>query len=373
MGPQDASDRIWLKQAIQFSVDGQVHTIEIALPMRPGASAEEIERLLRQADAGLDQMTQHLNRKVEELRNQQRAQALEHGEAATGSLSSHSDARAGMPGQAPEGIGRLRPPTAAAPAGVGGPALDRKQFIAEIAMLGFGPRQAMERLGIHSLEGINLRQALEQLRLQVLRERSLPASGASAESEEAHSAPSSSTPRAAGGPQSGPLPRRPAPEAKHGPLLSQVAPQEHATPRPPLAGEVMLDDEEQALMDEAEQDQDEESDLPGPPRAPIPIHGERRLVSLQERVKAQALLDRLRRMRGRLNPPSSDNLKAFRNVVENQLGAQKTAALLQAVWDVSQPEKLSPDQVAECIRWGKDDHFEEEVDMLLSLTAAEEP
>ena len=65
-------------------------------------------------------------------------------------------------------------------------------------------------------------------------------------------------------------------------------------------------------------------------------------------------------------------MKAFRYVVEEQIGPEKTAALLQAVWNVSAPERLSPDQVAECIRWGKDDHFEDEVDMLLKLTATEE-
>ena len=74
MGPQDASDRIWLKQSVQFSVGGQVRTIEIALPVRPGASVEEIERLLRQADAGLDQMTQHLNNKVNALLDREKAQ-----------------------------------------------------------------------------------------------------------------------------------------------------------------------------------------------------------------------------------------------------------------------------------------------------------
>lgn len=96
------------------------------------------------------------------------------------------------------------------------------------------------------------------------------------------------------------------------------------------------------------------------------------MSSLQEQARARALLERLRLLRGRLNPPSSDNLKAFRYVVEDQLGAEKTATLLQAVWKVDLPERLSPEQVAECIRWGKDDHFEDEVDMLLRLTAAEE-
>ena len=70
--------------------------------------------------------------------------------------------------------------------------------------------------------------------------------------------------------------------------------------------------------------------------------------------------------------PGSDNIRSFRNVVEGQLGAEKMSALLYAAWRVSQPEQLSPDQIQECIRWGKEDHFEDEVDLLLQYAATED-
>src|SRR5258708_6840192 len=49
-------EHIWLRQSATFAVDGQTRMVEIAIPLRPGASAEAIEALLRQADAGLAQL-----------------------------------------------------------------------------------------------------------------------------------------------------------------------------------------------------------------------------------------------------------------------------------------------------------------------------
>jgi hypothetical protein len=226
----------------------------------------------------------------------------------------------------------------------------------------------MRRLGLHTLEGVNLRQALEQLRLQLLHERPASSGGLAAQTEDTEGSAAGSHPAKGAPPPSG-GPRRPSPELKHASLLSQVAPAERPLLRTVPENDLVVDEEEplavEAPAEQAEQRRRRE-------RAPIPIRGQRTLRSLQEQVQAQALLERLRRIKGRLNPPSGDNLKAFRYVVEEQIGAEKTAALLQAVWNVPVPERLSPDQVAECIRWGKDDHFEDEVDRLLKLAASEE-
>jgi hypothetical protein len=390
MGPQDASDRIWLKQSVQFSVAGQVRTIEIALPVRPGASSEEIERLLRQADAGLDQMTQHLTSKVNALLDQGNAQAPSAAAASPRRSPRIQDVPEPETDAAPGRAGPPAPstsPTSAladaagdaahwsssrsadavfAPAGL---PLERKQFIAEIAVLGLNPRQAMERLGLSTLEGVNLRQALEQLRLQLLHERSVPSGDLATQAEDAAGSAAGNQP-SKGAPPPGAL-RRPSSELKHASLLSQVVPAErllvHTAPENDLLG-----DEEEPSVAEAPAEQAEQRHGRERAPAPIPIRSQRTLRSLQEQAQAQALLERLRRIRGRLNPPNGDNLKAFRYVVEEQIGAEKTTALLQAVWQVPAPERLSLDQVAECIRWGKDDHFEDEVDLLLKLTASEE-
>ncbi len=362
MGPQDAPDRIWLKQSVQFSLAGQVRTIEIALPVRPGASAEEIERLLRQADAGLDQMTHHLNSRVRALLAQESTPVS----AEAASVPRRSAARlpgGAAPASAVEGGGARSMAGDGLPA-TAGPALDRKQFIAEIAVLGLNPRQAMERLGIRTLDGVNLRQALEQLRLQLIHERPAPSDGPAAPAGEAPL-------RGAMPGQSGVPPRRASPDGKHPSLLAQAAPVEHLMLRS-LPEQALTEENEQPSGNGAALERSEQRRLRERAPTPIPIRGERGLGAFQERARAQALLERLRRLRGRLNPPSADNLKAFRYVVEEQIGVEKTAALLRAVWNVAAPEQLSPDQVAECIRWGKDDQFEDEVDMLLRLTAAED-
>ncbi len=385
MGPQDASDRIWLKQSVQFSVAGQVRTIEIALPVRPGASPEEVERLLRQADAGLDQMTQHLTSKVNALLGQGQAQTppgaaassrrppplQEMQESGAAAEPGKAEGFARRAGAGAEGVVWSAPRAADAIPAASGAQLDRKQFIAEVAVLGLNPRQAMERLGLNTLEGVNLRQALEQLRLQLLRERPSSPGAFAPQAEEADSSPSGSVPSKSIPPPSG-APRRPTPELKHASLFSQAAPVERPLLHPVLEHQAMLDEDEAPVPEEAPTEQTEQRRVRERASAPIPIRGQRTLQALQEQAHAQTLLERLRRIRGRLNPPSSDNLKAFRYVVEEQIGAEKTAALLRVVWNVPTPERLSPDQVAECIRWGKDDHFEDEVDLLLKLTAQEE-
>ncbi|HEU5370416.1 MAG TPA: hypothetical protein VFU69_18235, partial [Ktedonobacterales bacterium] len=214
---------------------------------------------------------------------------------------------------------------------------------------------------------------LEQLRLQLLHERPASAAGSGAPVEDAGgSAPGNIPTKGAAPPQAGAPARRLSPELKHTSPLAQAALAEHPLPRPLPENDLQTDAEEPSAADAAAPERDAPRRSRERAPMPIPIRGERTMSALQEQVRAQALLERLRRIRGRLNPPSSDHLKAFRYVVEEQIGVAKTAALLQAVWNVAQPERLSPDQVAECIRWGKDDHFEDEVDMLLKLTAAEE-
>lgn len=245
-----------------------------------------------------------------------------------------------------------------------GAPLDRKQFIAQIAVLGLNPRQAMERLGVRSLDGLNLRQALEQVRLQLAHERSTSGSAFSASAEEPPGA-SGGLSRMGTGLRSGNV-STPA-DGKSGPQLSR-------TPLPGNAGRGRTFSGAQPLPDEVSLDDtpDIEDEQDQNPRSPIPIHGERNLFAVQERGRGQVLLERLRRLRGRLMSPGSESIRSFRNVVEGQLGAEKMSALLYAAWRVSQPEQLSPDQIQECIRWGKEDHFDDEVDLLLQYAATED-
>jgi len=58
---------IWLRQSATFSVNGQTRTVEIAVPVRPDASAEEVEALISQANMGMDALTRELDARVAAL------------------------------------------------------------------------------------------------------------------------------------------------------------------------------------------------------------------------------------------------------------------------------------------------------------------
>jgi hypothetical protein len=61
-------EHIWLRQSVRFTVGDQERTLEIAVPIRPGADADEVERLLAEAGAGMDRLTTHLDARVATVR-----------------------------------------------------------------------------------------------------------------------------------------------------------------------------------------------------------------------------------------------------------------------------------------------------------------
>src|SRR5579863_7990628 len=60
-------EHMWLRQSVTFSVDGQSRTLEIGIPLRTGATSEEIEALLAEADAGMERIGRHLEARVARL------------------------------------------------------------------------------------------------------------------------------------------------------------------------------------------------------------------------------------------------------------------------------------------------------------------
>src|SRR5262245_43915110 len=60
-------EHIWLRQSVTFTASGYTRTVEIAIPLRPGASQDEIEALLREADAGMARLSRHLDARVAAL------------------------------------------------------------------------------------------------------------------------------------------------------------------------------------------------------------------------------------------------------------------------------------------------------------------
>lgn len=60
-------EHIWLRQSVTFTVAGQTRTVEIAIPLRPGATAEDVEALLSEADAGMERLSRRLDGRVAAL------------------------------------------------------------------------------------------------------------------------------------------------------------------------------------------------------------------------------------------------------------------------------------------------------------------
>ncbi|MGH2486806.1 MAG: hypothetical protein ACRDHE_12420, partial [Ktedonobacterales bacterium] len=58
---------LWLKHSATVTINGQTRTLEIAVPLRPGATAEEVEALLSEADACMERLSRHLDVRVAAL------------------------------------------------------------------------------------------------------------------------------------------------------------------------------------------------------------------------------------------------------------------------------------------------------------------
>ena len=54
---------IWLRYSMQFTTGGRAHTIEMEIPVPVGASAEQREQLIREAEAGIEQLYRQIEKR----------------------------------------------------------------------------------------------------------------------------------------------------------------------------------------------------------------------------------------------------------------------------------------------------------------------
>ena len=111
--PDDNADgtgtgHIWLRYATQFTVDERSYTIDMGIPVPLGADEETRERLLREAEAGMDQLSQHVERRVARL--QQNAATLPGMRTLPTQKSTAAPSHAPMPSATP--VPASRPPSA---------------------------------------------------------------------------------------------------------------------------------------------------------------------------------------------------------------------------------------------------------------------
>ncbi len=405
--PRDA-DHIWLRQSVTFAVNGQTRTLELALPLRPGATPEEVESLLDEAEAGMRRLSRRLDAHLAEITGAAQPTPAPAAEPAPTMAARAPTARATSAPQsaiaerpAPQpaaSTSRATPtpaPQPAVAAARSGPDLTRAEFLAAAGALGLDARTVMERLNVRTLSGIDLREALDLLRRQVVRD----GGGSAASAPVAQVAPASVS-----GPRFEEEDDGPAFEVSYpdfddlpsdddesgeddfAPLEAQPAepaPPERPAPRPARAASAALDDVPD-LDDLLHEPSAPTTPAAAPAAAPA-------ATSAPEPEPAdaptRAMIATLRAAHAG-GQPTEHQRTAFRHVIINQLGEtiadpetrtenekkaygeKKAASVARAVWELT-VDRLGPDQLDALIRWGKADAFAEEVESVLELLREE--
>jgi hypothetical protein len=248
----------------------------------------------------------------------------------------------------------------------------------------------MDRLSVRSLEGLNLREALEALRRQLLQE-------------------TSGSPALEPEPEPEPEPAVEARYAEPEPVVPAASPRYFDEEDDPnlvftVDEPEFEDDEEFEAVGAAAEPLDEEDDLdledvpdfPAPPLSAPPTAASRtprrvapartpdvesaakpaaRTAPVQsasgpERSRAMQLIGKMRSSQGG-GPASDYQRKAYHNLVEDQLGGDQAAALVRGLWRIP-AERLTSDQFDALIRWGKEDAFVDEATLVLATLRAEQ-
>jgi hypothetical protein len=364
---------IWLRYATEFSTGERNHSIEIGIPVPIGASEEQRERLMHEAEAGMSQLASHVENRI--VRMLQQAPAAQNPPSApstvTKSPSSRPASRTQPPAPAPaparaplpeqpaahssevtvpptrQHIGASMPSSPGVASDSSGN-LPLPQFIQHIKEnLGLNPKQAMDLLKVKSLSGVNLREALDQL-------QNLVAQGQAGEGDIARPASPApvadnilrpfTSPPARMDTSPAPAPMTPAPpEREIEPAVRE---------RPVIFDEEIEPDE----VDELEEQLDDLDLTPD--------------LTAEEQERAQTMLNRLREMRG-ATTASASRLQALSNVIGSQISKEQLQALIEGIWGVTAMKKLKVDQAEALISWAKEDDFVSEAEAVLALLEEE--
>lgn len=444
--PDKSAPVIWLRQSARFTVGDQRRTIEIAIPVHLGASPQEIERLLREADAGMDALSRHLDTRIAAMTpgdpdagaaaspaTNGAASTTGREPAATSSRSSAADhaVAAGhdrpMPPAAPprhEPAHRVasdpptmpQPPAAAAvagtqqsatkpaptpapaPAATVSPAkpLSLPEFLAQTSALGLTPPHVMQRLQVRSLSGLNLNEALDLLRRQMLETSgSVAPAAVSAPAHVSASVPNA-RPRTYFDEEDDYEVSFSETESDNDADTDNGHPD--AADDPDVVDEFAMDvgaaAGEMAVANDVSESPDtsEFADLPDvpdleDPASPSPVRrpatpnrpaaakspverGDPVLpTAIQTRARVRGLLEQFRGIAmGAAAEPNQ--LKIFSNVIVSQLDAARADALVRGIWGMP-PSRIGYDRLYALIQWGKEDGFAEEAPAMLAALKAE--
>jgi len=393
---QDATGtHIWLRYARQYATkDNQPYTLEMSIPVPVGATSEQREQLMREAEESLAQ----LMKRVEQSPSLQGRVAVSGHQEGISSFNASASTMAGaLPHVAPQPPVNTRPTPnqpvsraqirpASTPAPQTGPqpatlrysaneqistdgagnTLQLPQFIQYInENLNLKPRQAMEMLGVRSLTtGINLRDALEQLKRMV----NAGNQGTGPMQQVRENAPVVPTR------QSG---ERTQPESTVQNYAENNKASEHATNRPQHEpdnsdnGAIHHSGEFAAAFDEeVGPDEFEPASVTHDSGS---LEGfDDQDFSLEQREQARARISELREVQGTATVNPARLKQAFQNVVTSQVPTEELLELIHGVWGVSVLNKLKVEQAEFLISWAKlEDDFPAQVDAVLAVLKEE--
>lgn len=341
----ESTGEIHLRQTVQMTVADQTRTFEISVTLPAGASAEEIDRTLQHAEVGMRGLSDQMDRYVSATRDQN-GHPVPMVESAPHPPLLDEPPPAAPPAQdlAPETTNGATPATPASPAAeepaAPEAAMTMPDFLAEAAELGYTSSSAVKALGVKTLRGMDLAQALAEL-------RALHASPAPA------APPGATTPSAP--PPATPTKQKASPAPAHA-FAEEIGPYDTVSDADDLAE---LDEpdfgaisDEQHTFDEGEAESAPTSPAvaasqPAPETAPSP--------EAQRQVAAQQRLRQLRSLHSGGADATPELRQALKHVFLDYLGIQTATEVIKAVWQMAPGEKLNAPRTRALVEWGKED------------------
>jgi hypothetical protein len=376
-------DHIWLRYATQFTLNGRIRTVEMGIPVPLGASQEQREELLREAEAGMVQLSGHVEKVATQLMRGQTSTAASipsqstaqgGGKPVSQPPSSSRPAAMSAPhtaDQPTQSLARASLPEpssttqrnntlvrqsvgASMPSSAGGDVpnnLTIPQFLKLVSdTMGLDSKQAMAKLNVKSLSGVNLRKALEQLQ-QVTQQES-ESNGSGQWEQPAHEIRESLVPASRPSFNSGPIGSPIPASVGRGVPAEMYRGGEINRPVVGFDEEEQDSDEDEAVLEELEE-----------------LDFSQELTN-QQRTRAREVIKELREFGG-MTVANSSRLQALNNVVSSQLSEQQLLQLIQGAWNTNAVKKLKIDQVEKLISWAKEDDFVNEAEDVLRLLEEE--
>lgn len=419
---------IRLRYSMQFIRGGQPHTIEAEVAVPVGASAEERDQLIREAEANIEQMYRQIEKRgagrgqpsPEASRPQATpAQAGSHPTPTTtptrtstpsaqpGQVAAQANAR--DTSQASSQPGRRETDETAAPArsSIGSempvtPSLSSTPSgnirLAEFIQIirndwGLTPKDAMELLQVPNLNNMNYRELLRQLEPLVAqrgkvaskntanatsatRTTSTPAPAAPAPRSPAPSSPASSTSAvrdASVRPSSSSPPSAPPPPANAN-ATNRASTPAPAPPKPPMpAASPALDGPANipvyplpaSTLREAPRSYKFDEEEEDDEAEEAPGGNSEDENGMSEAL-ARIKIDDLRENRGTAIV-SPARLTVLHNLLDSQISDGQFQQLIEGLWNINSDKKLKQDQVEALISWAKEDYFDDEVRAVIAV------